>query len=104
MIISYYFPPWLAARMIKIIVKRFSQGRPCMSLRLLRVLLDDLSLFIYYAGRPKSARFLIDQDADREYEDKYFNSAIGACWEMAFQKVPFLPPSTSGGSTEETDS
>ncbi|KAK5017065.1 hypothetical protein LTR16_001705 [Cryomyces antarcticus] len=56
-----------------------------------------------YAGRPETARFLIERKADCEYEDKYFNSAVGACWEMTFQKIPTLLPCTMGESTEDTD-
>ncbi|KAA6409296.1 MAG: hypothetical protein FRX48_06849 [Lasallia pustulata] len=56
-----------------------------------------------YAGQPKTARFLIDQNADCEYEDKYFHSPVGACWEMTFQKVPTLPTCIVGESTEDID-
>lgn len=56
-----------------------------------------------YAGQPETAKFLINQNADCEYEDRYFNSAVGACWEMTFQRIPTLPPCTVGDSTEDTD-
>lgn len=45
-----------------------------------------------YAGHMETSRFLIEQHADCEYEDKDFISAVGACWEMAFQNCPTLPP------------
>lgn len=56
-----------------------------------------------YAGQSDMARFLIGQNADCEYEDKYFISAVGACWEMTFQNTPTLPPCVVGKSNDDNE-
>jgi ankyrin repeat protein len=58
-----------------------------------------------YNGHPSTAQFLLDQGADRNYKDKYFQSAVGACWEISFQKlrIPVIEPCVIGGTTEYSD-
>ena len=56
-----------------------------------------------YAGRPDMAQFLLDQNADYNYEDKYFNSAVNACWELTFKNMPTVPPWTVGENSEDSD-
>jgi ankyrin repeat protein len=63
-----------------------------------------LHIALYY-GHVSTVQFLLDQKADRDYKDKYFQSAIGACWEISFQKLPIptIDPCVIGGSTECSD-
>ena len=63
-----------------------------------------LHIAIYY-GHVPSAQFLLDQKADRDYKDKYFHSAVGACWEISFQKLPLpvIDPCVIGGLTEYSE-
>ena len=58
-----------------------------------------------YNGHILTAQFLLDKGADRDYKDKYFQSAIGACWEIKFQKlrIPTIEPCVIGGATEDSD-
>ncbi|KAH7319189.1 ankyrin repeat-containing domain protein [Rhexocercosporidium sp. MPI-PUGE-AT-0058] len=137
--LSYYFPRWLVARMINVVVTNSAQFGPAMTLRVIRVLPDTSPVFTFarkgdipsmgsffqqglaspidvaagdgrsalhmalYAGQSDMARFLIAQNADCEYEDKYFISAVGACWEMTFQNTPTLPPCIVGKSSDDDD-
>lgn len=56
-----------------------------------------------YDGRREAVRFLMNQKADRAYEDKYFNSVTDASWEMTFQEIPNISPFEVGDSAEEKD-
>jgi ankyrin repeat protein len=58
-----------------------------------------------YNGHPSTAKFLLDKGADRDYKDKYFQSAVGACWEIKFQKlrIPTIEACVIGGATEDSD-
>lgn len=54
-----------------------------------------------YNGYVELAAFLLGQKADRDYKDKYSQSAIGACWEIWFGKlsIPTIEPCLIGGAT-----
>jgi ankyrin repeat protein len=58
-----------------------------------------------YNGHPSTAWFLLDQGADRDYKDKNVQSAVGACWEISFQKlrIPIIEPCVIGGAIEYSD-
>jgi ankyrin repeat protein len=58
-----------------------------------------------YNGHVSTAQFLLDQAADRDYRDKYFQSAVGACWEIWLQKlrIPTIEPCVIEGTTEYSD-
>ncbi|KAK5718347.1 hypothetical protein LTR15_008074 [Elasticomyces elasticus] len=58
-----------------------------------------------YNGHVSTAQFLLDQKADREYKDRYFTSAVEACWQISLQKLPFrtIEPCVIGGPTEYSD-
>lgn len=56
-----------------------------------------------YSGRAETAKFLVHQHADVEYEVKYFVSAVGACWKLSFQNLTVLEPCTIGKSRDDDD-